>query len=109
LYAYEIKIGNILITPSGIIALASGWILTETYGFDWPFWTTWGGIIAIVVIIVGGIFVQNLKKKLIKRFNNDGIQSNLWSKTYRKLKFLELISLILLTIAVWLMVSKYTI
>lgn len=106
LFQYEIFIGKFIIGSSSIVAILSGVVLSETFGFGWPLWVIWGLIVFFISGVIGGVFIPKMSAKLTEIAKMEQVDFVMLKNQRKRLTALGIINGLLLISAIWVMIFK---
>lgn len=103
---YAEFMGKFIISISAGITLLSGISLSVFFGFGWPFWVIWGFWIIILASILGSTVMRKISGKMNAIAQSKDPDYPKLHTLQRKFFIWNIIILILLFSAVWMMIFK---
>ncbi len=103
---HEVFLGKFVIGPSAITTVLAGIYMSVFLGFGWNFWVIWGLVVILLTGIFGGTIARKLGTRIIAVANAEKIDYQQLQALQRKHNIWNLITILLLFSAVWVMIFK---
>lgn len=103
---YAEFMGKFIISISAAVTLLTGISMSVFLGFGWPFWVIWGFWIIILTSILGATVMRRMSGKINTVARSEDIDYHKLQAMQRRFFIWNVIIIILLFSAVWVMILK---